>query len=243
MAGLEGIWWSTAGEGPALVLPRLNVDWTPEHLSALTARFRAVVVAPRGFGPSARPGAYSGTQFVRDVERVLDHLAIGSYATFGYSMNGVMAARLAVGNPRVAAVACGGFPLTADLTGMAHRERVRQAGARRDATSWSELVAALDPEAAVAFWEDISRLPRAALAEVACPLKLWWGELDDVLSSLESPGELARHLASRGVEYDVVPGRDHLGLLDRLDLVLPTVAAWLAERLTPDSGARPDPAT
>jgi pimeloyl-ACP methyl ester carboxylesterase len=243
MAELEGIWWSTAGDGPVVVLPRLNVDWTPVNLSALTARFQAVIVAPRGFGPSARPGSYSGTGFVRDVERILDHLAIESYATFGYSMNGAMAARLAVGNPRVTAVACGGFPLTADLTGMAHRARARHADAHRDGRAWAELVAAHDPEAAVAFWDDISRLAQAALAEVACPVKVWWGDLDDVVSSLQPPDELARNLASRNVEYDVVPGRDHEGLLERLDLVLPMVSSWLAERLIPDSGAMHDAGT
>jgi pimeloyl-ACP methyl ester carboxylesterase len=243
MAELEGIWWSTAGDGPVVVLPRLNVDWTPANLSALTARFRAVVVAPRGFGPSARPGSYSGTGFVRDVEQVLDHLGIALYATFGYSMNGAMAARLAVGNPRVTAVACGGFPLTADLTRMADRARARNADAGRDRRTWAELVAALDPAAAVAFWDDLGRLPQAALAEVACPVKVWWGELDDVLSSLQPPDELERHLASRHIEYDIVPGRDHDGLLDRLDLVLPGVSSWLAERLIPDSGAVHDAGT
>ena len=54
-------------------------------------------------------------------------------------MNGAMAARLAVGNPRVTAVACGGFPLTADLTGMAERARgrnARRAGTRTRGRSW-----------------------------------------------------------------------------------------------------------
>jgi len=226
-----------------VVLPRLNVDWTSVDVSALTARFQVVIVAPRGFGPSTRPGSYSDAGFVRDVERVLDHLAIASYATFGYSMSGAMAARLAVGNPRVTAVACGGFPLTADLTGMAHRARARHTDARRDARTWAELVGALDPAAAVAFWDDIGRLPRAALVEVACPVKVWWGELDDVLSSLQPPDELERDLASHDIQYAIVPGRDHTGLLDRLDLVLPIVASWLAERSILESGASGDPAT
>jgi len=111
VAELDGIWWSASGDGPVVVVPRLNIDWTAVDLSALSDRFRVVIVSPRGFGPSARPGSYDGTGFVRDIEHVVDHLEIGTYATFGYSMNGVMAARLAVGAPRVSAVACGGFPL------------------------------------------------------------------------------------------------------------------------------------
>ena len=231
MAELDGIWWSAAGDGSAVVVPRLNVNWTEIDLSALSDRFRVVIVAPRGFGPGARPGSYDGTGFVADVGRVLDHLEIGSYATFGYSMNGVMAARLAVGSPRVTAVACGGFPLTADLTGMAQRRaRGRNAVARQDPDRWAEVVAAYDPEAAVAFWDDIARLPPAALVQVDCPVRAWWGERDTVLSSLLSPDELGRDLAERGVEYNVVPGLDHNGMLDRLDLVLPTIASWLADQ-------------
>jgi pimeloyl-ACP methyl ester carboxylesterase len=239
VAELDGIWWSTAGDGPAVVVPWLNTDWTEADLSMLTDRFRVMTVAPRGFGPSTRPGSYDGAQFVRDIERVVDHLQIESYATFGYSMNGVMAARLAVGSPRVTAVACGGFPLTADLTGMGQRARARNADARRDPEAWAEVVAALDPEASIAFWDDIARLPRAALAEVACPVRAWWGERDAVLSSLLSPVELRRDLESRDLEYDVVPGLDHDGMLNRLDLVMPTIASWLADRATREHCADP----
>lgn len=230
MGELDGVWWSAAGDGPAVVVPRLNVDWSTLNLSALTDRFRMVIVAPRGFGPSARPGSYHGTRFMADILRVLDHLGIGRYATFGYSMDGAMAARLAVGSPRVTAVACGGFPLTADLTGMAQRARGRNAVARQDPEAWADLVAAYDPEAAVAFWDDVGQLPHAALADVACPVRAWWGERDAVLSTLLPPDELGRDLASRGVAYNVVPGLDHTAMLDQLDLILPTIASWLADQ-------------
>jgi pimeloyl-ACP methyl ester carboxylesterase len=225
----DGIWWSAAGKGPAVVVPWLNVNWTDTDLSALTERFRVVTVAPRGFGLSARPGSYDGPGLVADVGRILDRLRIGSYATFGYSMNGVMAARLAVGNPRVIAVACGGFPLTADLSAMGHRARRRNADARQDQTMWTQLVAAYDPAAAVAFWDDVALLPRAALADVECPMRAWWGGEDAILSSLLAPDELGRDLAARGIQYDVVPGLGHDEMLDRLDVVLPTIATWLAE--------------
>jgi pimeloyl-ACP methyl ester carboxylesterase len=230
VGSVDGIWWSAVGEGPAVVVPWLNVDWTEVDLSALTDSLRVVLVAPRGFGPSARPGSYSARGFVTDIGRVVDLLGVERYATFGYSMNGVMAARLALGNPRVTAVACGGFPLTADLSGMGQRARRRNADARRDPTTEAELLAAYDPAAAVAFWDDVALLPRAALADVDCPVRAWWGEQDAVLSSLLAGDSLDRDLEGRGIEYDVVPGLDHDGMLKRLDLLLPTIATWLADR-------------
>src|ERR1700710_246773 len=115
MTELDGIWFSAEGSGSAVLVPQLNVNWAAQDLSALYNRFRVVVVAPRGFAASARPGRYDGATFVADCERVLDHLGIDSTAAFGYSMNGVMAARLALGSSRVTAFVCGGFPLTLDL--------------------------------------------------------------------------------------------------------------------------------
>ncbi|MBA4609284.1 alpha/beta hydrolase [Aeromicrobium sp. Marseille-Q0843] len=230
MAELDGIWWSSAGEGAAVVVPRLNVDWSSMDLSALTERFRVVIVAPRGFGPSARPGSYDMSGFVGDVERVLDHLGIESYATFGYSMNGVMAARLALSSARVTAVACGGFPLTADLSGMGDRARARNASARDDPDEWEEVLATYDPAAAEAFWDDVAALPPGALADLDRPLRLWWGEDDAVLASLLSPAQLGRDLDARGIPYEVVPGLDHDGMLQRLDLELCAITEWLSRR-------------
>ena len=228
VAVLDGIWWTSRGEGPAVVVPRLNVDWETVDLTALVQRFRVIVVAPRGFGPSARPAALGTSTAVDDVHRVLDHLAIESAAAFGYSMNGVMAVRLAMDSPRTTAVACGGFPLTADLAGMGARARARNAAARRDPHAWAEVVATYDPRAAEAFWDDVAALPRGALAEVERPLRVWWGSEDALVESLQPGDELRRDLDARGIHHTVVPGLDHDGMLRRLDLVLPSIAAWLS---------------
>jgi hypothetical protein len=48
-----------------------------------------------------------------------------------------------------------------------------------------------------------------------------------------------RDLESRDVEHDVVPGLDHDGMPDRLDLVLPTIAPWPADRSTQERRADP----
>lgn len=231
MAELDGIWWSASGVGPAVVIPRLNIDWTQVDLTALTDRFRVVIVSPRGFGPSARPGWYDGPGLFADICRVLDLLHIESYATFGYSMNGVMAARLAIADQRVTAVACGGFPLTADLTAMGQRARRRNSEACADPAMWEAVVATYDPEAAVAFWDDIAVLPRGALADVDCPVRAWWGEDDAVLTSLLPSDELKSDLDRRSIPYDVVPGLDHDAMVDRLDVVLPSIVTWLAETM------------
>jgi len=228
---LDKIYWRSAGAGPVVVVPRLNVDWTQVDLAALEARFTVVVVSPRGFGPSERPGGYSGARFLADVARVLDHLGVVDYAAFGYSMSGVMAARLAVGNPRVRAVACGGFPLTADLGAMGERARLRHAAARAAAAAWAEVTTMYDPAAAVAFWDDVASLPCAALVDLTCPIRCWWGAEDLVLGSLTDSAELAADLSERGIPYDVLPGLDHDAALDRLDLVLPRLADWLVAQL------------
>jgi pimeloyl-ACP methyl ester carboxylesterase len=197
----------------------------------LEAHFTVVVVSPRGFGLSERPGGYTGAGSVADVARVLDHLGVLDYAAFGYSMSGVMAARLAVGNPRVWAVACGGFPLTADLSAMGERARLRHTAARADAAAWAEVTTTYDPAAAVALWDDVASLQRAALVDLACPIRCWWGAEDLVLGSLTDPGELAADLSERGIPCDVLPGLDHDAALDRLDLVLPRLADWLMAQL------------
>jgi pimeloyl-ACP methyl ester carboxylesterase len=136
---------------------------------------------------------------------VLDHLVIDTYATFGYSMDGVMAGRLAMASLRVTAVACGGFPLTADLTadltGMGQRARARDVAARNDPAAWREILTTYDPLAAEVFCDDIAdcREPR-------------W-----------------QTSAARGIPYEVVPVLDHDGMLERIDLVWPSVAEWLAD--------------
>jgi len=80
---LDTIHWRSTGAGPAVVVPRLNIDWTQVDLAALEARFTVVVISPRGFGPSERPGGYSGARFVADLAQVLDHLGVAEYAAFG----------------------------------------------------------------------------------------------------------------------------------------------------------------
>jgi pimeloyl-ACP methyl ester carboxylesterase len=109
------------GAGPVVVVPECNVEWSAYELQPLLERFTIVAVSPRGFMGSGRlaAGGYSAKQITGDIERVLDHLDIGSYAAFGYSLNGAVASSLALGNPRVKAVVCGGFPTAGSYAGVA----------------------------------------------------------------------------------------------------------------------------
>lgn len=229
MAATDGIHVVDVGEGPVVVVPRLNVDWLAHDLAPLTDRFRVLVVAPRGFGPADRPEALDrASTVVTDLAAVLDELEVAHCTAFGYSMNGVAAALLARTDARVRAVACGGFPLTADLSGMGERARARHAAVRTDPALCARHVATHSPEAVESFWSDVAALPRGTLADLPCPLHVWWGDADAVLASLRDPDDLCRDLEDRSIGHTVLPGLDHDGMLGRLDRWLPDVAAWLA---------------
>lgn len=228
MPELAGVGYTLAGSGPAVVVPQLNVDWSTVDLSPLSARCTVVVVAPRGLAPSARLDHYSDVGMVADVEGVLDHLGIGDYVTFGYSMNGAMASRLGVDNPRARAVVCGGFPTTADLGAMADRTRRMNQGAWLVPADWADLLATYDPDAAVAFYEDLGRLGAGGLLDrLACPVWSWWGSDDARLEELCGLDRHQQGLEERGLPFDVLAGLDHEGALGRIDLALPGVLDWL----------------
>jgi pimeloyl-ACP methyl ester carboxylesterase len=225
---LDGVAYSLDGDGPAIVVPQCNVDWSAVDLTPLSSRCTVVTVAPRGFSPSVRQGGYSGAGMRADVERVLDHLGLDGYLTFGYSLNGAMAAWLGVDNPRVLGVVCGGFPTSGSYDGLADRMRGILDRARADDAAWSEVVATYDPEAVVAFYEDLGRLePGALLDRLRCPVWQWWGSADEVFADLGGLDEHQHGLEERGLPFDVLAGLDHGGALDRLDLALPGALAWL----------------
>ncbi len=163
---------------------------------------------------------------VADVERVLDHLDIDRYVSFGYSMNGAMATLLGIDNPRVRAVVCGGFPTTGDLSGMADRTRRMTDRARLVKSNWDELVGRYDPEAAVALYEAIGVLV-PLIDRLDCPVWSWWGSEDERLEELGGIERHRRGLEDRGLRFEVLAGLDHLGALDRIDLALPGALRWL----------------
>ncbi len=233
------------GAGPAVVLPQCNVDWADFGLRALVERFTVVAVAPRGFMGSDRlaPADYSAEQLTGDIERVLDDLGIDSYAALGYSLNGAVASYLAMDNPRVRGVVCGGFPTTT-YAALAASRRAQLAERQRDPQAWAETTATLDPAALVTFWEAVDRLPPAALVDrVGCPVWSWWGGADPLF---EEFGGVAAHRAAieaRGLPHRELPGLDHHQALTAVEEVLPEVADWLEPHLRadPQPARRPAP--
>ena len=228
MRELDGIAFSVAGSGSGLVVPQCNVDWSEIDLTPLSDRFTVVIVSPRGFAPSARLGGYSGAGMVADVERVLDHLGVEGYVSFGYSMNGALASRLAIDNPRVLAVVCGGFPTTGDYSGLPDRMRGLIEQARSDPKAWDEFVTTHDPAAVLAFYDDLATLaPGTLVDQLACPVHSWWGGADERLEELGGRAAHLHGLADRGLHVEVLPGLDHTGALERIELALPGVLDWL----------------
>lgn len=218
------------GAGPAVVLPQCNVDWAAYPLRALVERFTVVAVSPRGFMRAGwlPPDAYSAGQLTGDIERVLDDLGIGSYAALGYSLNGAVASYLAIDNPRVRAVVCGGFPTAASYAGLAATRSAQVAEWQRDPQVWAETLAAFDPAALLAFWETVDGLPPAALVDqLDCPVWSWWGEADALF---DEAGGVPAHrdaVEARGLPHRELPGLDHGEALTAIDEVLPEVADWL----------------
>ncbi|MGI9155701.1 MAG: alpha/beta fold hydrolase [Marmoricola sp.] len=228
MPELDGISYRVAGSGPALVVPQCNVDWSTVDLCPLERRRTVVTISPRGFMSSSRPDGYSLPGMVADVERVLDDLDIGDYATFGYSMNGAMASLLGVDNPRVRAVVCGGFPTTGPYDALAGRMATILQQTKRDPAVWAELVATHAPDAVLAFYEGLGRLAPGALVDrLAGPVWSWWGSEDERLEELGGIELHRQGLADRGLPFEVLAGLDHSGALDRIDLALPGALAWL----------------
>lgn len=218
------------GVGPVVVVPECNVGWSAYHLEPLLERFTIVAVSPRGFMGSGRleAGAYSAKQVTGDIERVLDHLDIGPYAALGYSLNGAVASSLALGNPRVKAVVCGGFPTAGSYAGVARSRREQFAERQRDPTLWAETLAVLDPAALLAFWESIDDMPAATLVTgLHCPVWSWWGAADPLFDAFGGADRHRTVIDELGLPYRELPGADHDQALKRTSELLPAVADWL----------------
>ncbi len=218
------------GDGPVVVVPECNLEWSAYRLQPLTERFTVLSVSPRGFLASGRlpVTGYSAEQVTGDIERVLDHLDVGSYAVLGYSLNGAVASSLALGNSRVRAVVCGGFPTGGSYADVARSRREQVAERKRDPQLWAETLRVLDPPALIAFWESIDDLPSGELITgVRCPVWSWWGGADPLFNAF---GGVARHRAvieGLGLSYRELPGLDHDQALTQTDTLAPDIIGWL----------------
>jgi pimeloyl-ACP methyl ester carboxylesterase len=122
---------------------------------------------------------------------------------------------------------CGGFP-TGSYAGIADSRRAQLAERQRDPEVWAETLAALDPNALIAFWDAVDELPPSELVKgLNCPVWSWWGGADPLFAPF---GGVAAHRAvldQRGLPYRELPGLDHDEALVQIDQLLPEVANWL----------------
>lgn len=116
-----GIAYIDTGEGaagPPVVLlhgfaAEHGVNWVAPHVvDALVAAGRRVVASDaRGHGASDKPhdpAAYDKSAMVRDVQALLDHLAIDEVDVVGYSMGSIVSCGLVPEEPRVRRLVLGG---------------------------------------------------------------------------------------------------------------------------------------
>ena len=109
--GAHPVYWSTVGEGPALVLLHgLGGDrafWAAETRQ-LSGDFQVIALDLRGSGPTpVTDDGHSMATLADDVGAVLDAAGIESAHIVGFSMGGLVAQALAARHPqRVDRLAC-----------------------------------------------------------------------------------------------------------------------------------------
>jgi pimeloyl-ACP methyl ester carboxylesterase len=98
--------WRDLGDGPPLLLVNgyaaSSSDWDPVMLAALARSFTLICPDNRGMGESelGDPRELTIDAMARDLERLLDALALDRVALVGWSMGGFIAQRLALRSPQ-----------------------------------------------------------------------------------------------------------------------------------------------
>jgi pimeloyl-ACP methyl ester carboxylesterase len=234
------IHYELEGSGPPLVL--LHGGFTSSELwrldgyvEGLRDDHRCILIDLRGHGQSDKPhepDAYRSSLMASDVIAVLDELGLASAALCGFSLGANTALRVAACHPeRVAAIAAIGsgpgqvgfsdlYPEEADDTRALRFEREGMAflvskleGEGRPERA--RLVSQADPLAMAAWnrgWYLYEPIPER-LIDLTMPALFAWGEL-------EIEGEVLPDLPP-GARLVVVPGADHVGVLQRPDVILP----------------------
>lgn len=222
--------FETFGTGaPAVLIPECNFDWSALDTAFLARDYTVVIASPRGFGASARTeGPYSAATIKSDLEAVLDHVGVGHYVTFGYSMTGTVAAWLAHENPRVRAVVAGGFPIASSYVAVLPYIQANQADAAKDPRRWQAMAQKSDPAAVIAWYRELDSLPPGGLLDALdCPLYAFWGGDDELIEELAGLNEHRAMMRARRLPFEVVAGRSHEAMLSNINEALPRVRRWL----------------
>jgi pimeloyl-ACP methyl ester carboxylesterase len=243
------IHYELEGTGPPLVL--LHGGYTSSELwridgyiDGLRDDHQVVLIDLRGHGRSEKPhdpNAYRFSRLATDVVAVLDEVGLSSAAVCGFSLGANTALRMAACYPdRVDAVAAIGsdpeavgfadLPTEGDSDDtraqIMERDGMARLVAKLDGEGRPErarLVSQADPRAMAAWmrgWTLVEPIPER-LTDLAVPALFAWGEMEIEGWTLPSLPPSARLV--------VVPGADHVGVLERPDLMLPALKALLAE--------------
>ena len=213
--------YRVAGTGPALVV--LNLYRTRDdmvHLRVLSDRWQVFEVAPLGYGRSERVPGYAGEALPDQICAVLDRHGVDRFIVWGYSKGGAMAACIARGTARAAALVCGAYAILDRPTDGQMRQMDRRLPPDHPSRTLWAWVKGFD-------WDH-------ELQTMACPRLLYWGSEDR-----RHARELRRaqqRLTLQDVDFVEYPGLGHeVGGDEALlaELVFPTVVDWVARRVGP----------
>ena len=240
VSGVNGdaLYFSVAGEGPALVLGYPfagpgGPDAAPADafLEHLVDRFRVIVAHyPRGIGNSAPPAPDVTTADHVSTEL----LAIASaadadrFAYWGYSWGGVTGLQLACRTDRLTALVIGGWP---PLGGPYDDMRAMTAGAAANPDLPADERASINAYAA--YYRSLEGWDDNQVAAITCPKLVYVGG-DDVVVQGGVTVRLtdlveAHHdaLVAQDWSVHVLPGLDHAGAMYGAEQVVPPVRAFL----------------
>lgn len=212
-----------AGKGEPVVLihglhASAATNWQlPGVVRELAPRYRVLALDLPGHGRSSKPNDASayGEQMVADVVALLDHLSIEKAHVVGYSLGGMIAAKLVVKHPgRVRSVVLGGMGWFREGSAM---QRIWERLPARSQRTPSELVHSIGALA----------ITRAELEAIAAPVEVIVGSRDPVKRSTVTPLREVRK------DWPVIEieGAGHLDCV-REPRFRTEITAWLAKHAT-----------
>lgn len=242
------IYYEVEGDGPPLVLLHgLGTSselWRVGGYVDALASHRLIMIDARGQGRSTKPlevPQYAMAEHAADVIGVMDELGVDRAALFGFSLGGSTAMLVAAQYPtRVSAViSMGARPTAAEFADVPRGDPTATLeGAALFETQgmswivdllegegrpqWAELMRASDPAANARqhrAWADPAPTS-ARLSDIAAPMLMIWGEAEKPDPMLPLPPS---------ADVLVIPGADHAGALEAIDVVVPRVLSFLSE--------------
>ena len=249
-ANNEGIriHYEVEGQGPVLLLVHKFSssikDWCRAgYVDALKSDYQLVLVDARGHGASDKPHdpkAYEISTTAGDMVAVLDDLGIERACFWGYSNGGRIGFGIGKHNPnRFHSLIIGGMhPYKRDPETRNQNIRVLMQGMEAVIAERESQGAVLTPEQKAEMLANDNLALAAsttanrddpglddALSTMALPCLLYVGEADEFF--YEGVKECVKLIPN--ATFFTLPGLDHGGAFDRIDLVLPHVTEFLSK--------------